>query len=110
MTKNMSIMLIAALAGIMTFAAISNSSVYAIHGNNNGGSGSNRGHATSGNSQDDNGQDDNKAKGSTDSSGSNKASTSPKIPVTPPVNTCGNSLDSVGGLNPSFGNHCQNEG
>jgi hypothetical protein len=45
MTKNMSIMLIAALAGIMTFAAISNSSVYAIHGNNNGG------HATSDNSQ-----------------------------------------------------------
>ena len=38
-------MLIAALAGIMTFAAISNSSVYAIHGNNNGG------HATSDNSQ-----------------------------------------------------------
>jgi hypothetical protein len=50
MTKNMSIMLIAALAGIMTFAAISNSSVYAIHGNNNGG------HATSDNSQGVNGQ------------------------------------------------------
>jgi|GEM_PF-5551959 len=99
MTKNMSIMLIAALAGIMTFAAISNSSVYAIHGNNNGG------HATS-----DNSQGGNKAKGSTDSSGGNKALTPPKIPIHSPVNACGNSVDPVGGLNPSFGNHCQNEG
>jgi len=110
MTKNTPIILIAVLAGIMAFAAISISSVYAIHRSNNGGSSSNRGHATSGNSQDDNGQGGNKAKGSTESSGGDKASTPPKISITPPVNACGNSLDSVGGLNPSFGNHCQNEG
>lgn len=103
-------MLIAALARIMTFAAISISSVCAIRGNNNGGSGSNGVHATNGNSQGHNGQGSNQTKGSTESSGGNKTSSPPKIPVNPPVNTCGNSPNVIGALNPPDGNHCQNKG
>ncbi|MFD5468809.1 chaplin [Kitasatospora sp. NPDC127059] len=33
-----------------------------------------------------------------------------QVPVHIPVNLCGNTIDIVGLLNPSFGNHCANLG
>jgi ChpA-C len=33
-----------------------------------------------------------------------------QVPVHVPVNVCGNTVDVIGLLNPSFGNHCLNNG
>jgi hypothetical protein len=50
------------------------------------------------------------ADGATESSPGVLAGNSAQVPVSTPVNVCGNSVDAVGVLNPVFGNSCGNGG